>query len=277
MIDHAVQFVVLDHLDHDAVLVEHVIHRFADADQCAFRQAFDGATHIVLKPDVGSARSEMQIRGVDERAAPFREHLVEAAEDGIARHADECQAIFFIGLCADPARGFVFHFFHKVLEKLAALFCAAKIIRDPQIHRSIRQRIEQRRFTLVEFEHALPADVHVVGVRHCFAQAVNVEFLSRYFFAQRDQFPDLRFDVFAIARKIRTARLELSARLARGWHVQDEDWHAVHPFPNFRPFNVGIAGVGQHGQRGLGDFSHRVGSFAQVNADVGFDVSANIG
>ena len=49
------------------------------------------------------------------------------------------------------------------------------------------------------------------------------------------KFPDLRFDVFAIARKIRTAWLELSARLARGWHIQNEYWDVVHAFPKSPP------------------------------------------
>ena len=77
------------------------------------------------------------------------EHFVEAAEDGVTRHTDEDEAIFFIVDRADMIRRFVFHLFDDTLKIFRALFGAAKTVRHSQIHRAIGQCVEHRGLTLV--------------------------------------------------------------------------------------------------------------------------------
>ncbi len=91
---------------------------------------------------------------------------------------------------------------------------------------------------------------------HVLAQAIDVELDAAYLLAHADQLLDLSGHVTAVVLEIRIARPGLRPRRPRARHVQRERGHAVHALPDLRPLDVGVAGVGVDGERGLGDAAH---------------------
>jgi hypothetical protein len=133
----------INHRDDRAILIEHTVHRVADINENAFREALNGTREIVFESQIGAARGEPQVSRMHKRSAPLREKFVEPAKDGVAGHTDESQPIFLVGECADAVGSFVGHLFHEVAEKMRAFCRPAKAIRHAEINRSVRERIKK--------------------------------------------------------------------------------------------------------------------------------------
>jgi hypothetical protein len=146
---------------------------------------------VVLEPQVGAAGGKPQVRRVDERPAQLGKQLGEAAEDGVARHAHEDQAILLVGERADAACRLVLHFLHEVIEVARARRGAHEAVGDPEVDRAVRQGVEQGGAAPVELEHALPTAVHGVRVPHRLPQAVDIEPAAGEPLQGRDQLLEL--------------------------------------------------------------------------------------
>ena len=273
--DDAVHGVGLEQRQQRAILEEHAVHRVAHADQRAFGEAAQRVGQVVLEVEVGAARREPQVRGVDEHAAPLREQLGEAAEDRIARHADEQQPVAFAVHRADPVRRLVLELLHQIVEEGPALRRAAEGVVHPEVDRPFGERAEDRRPPRVQREHAAPGAVHRVGVIERLAQPVDVEPAAAHLLADADQLLDLPLDVGAVGRE--GAVVAPGARGARARDVDGDRRHVVHPLPDLGPLDVGVAGVGEHGQRRRRHPAHRMGAAPELDGDVGLHVAADVG
>ena len=235
MIDDSINVKIFHLVYERLVLEEHRVHRLAQADQNAFRQTLHRAIQIVFVAKTHAARGKFEIGRVHKRAAPLREHLGKAPENRIARHADKTQAILFLGQRSDVMRDFVFHFLHEFLEILAARRRAAQRVRNAHIDRAFVERIERRGRCLVQFEHALPRDAHIIREFHRLAQLVHVEFFAGELLAQRDQLAELKLNVLAVVLEIRIAGHRVQTCRARAGRIECERGVAVPAFPNLAP------------------------------------------
>ncbi len=276
MVNNAVNVEIFDHAHQNLVLIEHAVHGVADADQQPFGQAFQRIGEVIFKAAAGAAGGEPEISRVQKGAAPLGEHLVEAAEDGIAGHADEDQAIFFVRQGADVVRHFVFHLFHQLVKVGAAFGGALEAVGYPQVDGAVGQGVEDGRMAAVHLQHLLPGDVHPPGVVQHLPQAINVEAPARHLLAEGDQFLQLGGHIALIVGKGGLARPCLPAGGARAGHVQGEDGDVVHALPDLGPLDVGVAGVGEDGERRPGDVAHRVLAPTSLDGDVGLHVAANV-
>ena len=50
----------------------------------------------------------------------------------------------------------------------------------------------------------------------------------------------------------------------------------MQPLPNLGPFDVGVAGIGEHGDARFGDVAHWMFAAGQLHRHIGFNIAANI-
>ena len=149
-----------------------------------------------------------------------------------------------------------FHFLHQSSEVIGTFLGSAKAVSHPKKNRAVRQGIKYRRPVLVQIDDSLPRRTERVRSLHVFTQLINIKLSASNLLTGCDQLFDLGDYILSIVGKVQRILLLQFGTIACAGNVYCHYRNLMYALPDFRPFDIGITGVGQYGDSWLGNSPH---------------------